>query len=600
MARFSQEYLETLSDKVDIVDLVSDYVTLKSAGRGYVGLCPFHREKTPSFHVSPDKQLFYCFGCQASGTIYNFVMKIENLEFVDAVKFLADRVNLPLPESSDNKTGLNKEARLRLYEANRLAARFYHDLLYTPEGEEALAYLHARGVDDRLIRRFGLGYSPNARNDLVTFLKSKGFSNEELLQAGLAVMGDHGARDFFRNRVMFPIISANGQVLAFGGRVLDKTEPKYLNTGDTPIYNKRKNLYALNVLRKSRSKRAIIVEGYMDVIALNSAGFDYAVASCGTALTRDQLKLLNRSAPDIYVSYDGDSAGINATHKVLELARNENIKIKVIQLEGGLDPDEYIKANGQDAYLLKLSKAKYGIDFLLDEIYRSNDMSTDEGKAKAAIEACAVIKRHAYDSIETELHLRRLNKLTGFSMEALYKNVGGMQNQNALQLAKSMSTVRTAEVVKAPVDSQLATERAVLALLIAHPHLMDTAVAARLDQLLSLQVHKELLQLLQSAQEGNTPLSMHDITLHFAEDNEKSAAVAAVCMADTVYVEPGKYLRDSIKTLYLLNLEKQREVLKKRLTQYTQAHEYLTDEEFKALINQITELDKKIAAQKMD
>ena len=428
MPFFSQDFLESLSDKADIVDVVSDYVTLKNSGRSYVGLCPFHREKTPSFHVDADKQLYHCFGCQASGNVYTFVMKIENLDFVEAVKFLANRVNMPLPEEGAAK-GVSREKKARLLEANRQAARFYHELLYLPEGAEALNYLRGRGLTDNIIRRFGLGYSPNARNELYKHLANKDFASSELIESGLCVMGDAGPWDFFRNRVMFPIINTYGEVIAFGGRVMDKTEPKYLNTGDTPVFNKRKNLYSLNLLKKSKAKKAIITEGYMDVIALNANGYDYAVASLGTALTRDQIKLVSRYAPEIYVSYDGDKAGINATHRAIELARAEKLKVRVIALEGGKDPDEYMRELGPQAYADSMSSAKWGIDYLLEEALAHLD--SDEAKAKAAFEGSKIVAQYAFDSIETEMYLKRISQKTGFSLEALYKNIGGRQSEAA-------------------------------------------------------------------------------------------------------------------------------------------------------------------------
>ena len=600
MPFFSQDFLESLSDKADIVDVVSDYVTLKNSGRSYVGLCPFHREKTPSFHVDADKQLYHCFGCQASGNVYTFIMKIENLDFVEAVKFLANRVNMPLPEEGAAK-GVSREKKARLLEANRQAARFYHELLYLPEGAEALNYLRGRGLTDNIIRRFGLGYSPNARNELYKHLANKVFASSELIESGLCVMGDAGPRDFFRNRVMFPIINTYGEVIAFGGRVMDKTEPKYLNTGDTPVFNKRKNLYSLNLLKKSKAKRAIITEGYMDVIALNANGYDYAVASLGTALTRDQIKLVSRYAPEIYVSYDGDKAGVSATHRAIELARAEKLKVRVIALEGGKDPDEYMRELGPQAYADSMSSAKWGIDYLLDEALAHLD--SDEAKAKAAFEGSKIVAQYAFDSIETEMYLKRISQKTGFSIEALYKNIGGRQSEAALNLAGAISarpafSDNTSK--RQATDIQLQAERAVLRLLTQYPSYIESAVKSGLEELLSLPEHRELLELLKSGRERSAPLSIKDISLHFASDAVKSEIISAVYVDNTQFVQPAQYLSDAVKRLKKSRLEHERRRLKEQLTQYASSSLYLEDEEFKKLLKDIEELDRKISALRSD
>ncbi len=576
MPFFSQDFLESLSDKADIVDVVSDYVTLKNSGRSYVGLCPFHREKTPSFHVDADKQLYHCFGCQASGNVYTFIMKIENLDFVEAVKFLANRVNMPLPEEGAAR-GVSREKKARLLEANRQAARFYHELLYLPEGAEALNYLRGRGLTDNIIRRFGLGYSPNARNELYKHLANKDFASSEL------------------------IINTYGEVIAFGGRVMDKTEPKYLNTGDTPVFNKRKNLYSLNLLKKSKAKRAIITEGYMDVIALNANGYDYAVASLGTALTRDQIKLVSRYAPEIYVSYDGDKAGINATHRAIELARAEKLKVRVIALEGGKDPDEYMRELGPQAYADSMSSAKWGIDYLLEEALAHLD--SDEAKAKAAFEGSKIVAQYAFDSIETEMYLKRISQKTGFSIEALYKNIGGRQSEAALNLAGAINA-RPAFSDNASkrqaTDIQLQAERAVLRLLTQYPSYIESAVKSGLEELLSLPEHRELLELLKSGRERSAPLSIKDISLHFASDAVKSEIISAVYVDNTQFIQPAQYLSDAVKRLKKSRLEHERRRLKEQLTQYASSSLYLEDEEFKKLLKDIEELDRKISALRSD
>ena len=600
MPFFSQDFLESLSDKADIVDVISDYVTLKNSGRSYVGLCPFHREKTPSFHVDADKQLFHCFGCQASGNVYTFIMKIENLDFVEAVKFLANRVNMPLPEENGQR-GVSREKKARLLEANRQAARFYHELLYLPEGAEALNYLYGRGLSDNIIKRFGLGYSPNARNELFKYLSGREFASSELIESGLCLMADAGPRDFFRNRVMFPIINTYGEVIAFGGRVMDKTEPKYLNTGDTPVFNKRKNLYSLNLLKKSKARKAIIAEGYMDVIALNANGYDYAVASLGTALTRDQIKLVSRYAPEIYVSYDGDKAGISATHRAIELARAEKLKVRVISLSGGKDPDEYMRELGPQAYADSMSSAKWGIDYLLDEALDCLD--SEEAKAKAAFEGSRLVGQYAFDSIETEMYLKRISQKTGFSIEALYKNIGGRQSEAALNLAGAINA-RPALIDNAAKRStkepQLQAERALLRLLTQEPVLIEHAAQSGLEELLSLPEHKELFRLLKQRRERGEPIGIREISLYYASDAAKSEIISAVYIDNTEFMQPAQYLNDALKRLKRAGLEHERQRLREQLAQYASSSLYLEDEGFKKLLKDIGDLDKKISALKAD
>ncbi len=600
MPFFSQDFLESLSDKADIVDVISDYVTLKNSGRSYVGLCPFHREKTPSFHVDADKQLFHCFGCQASGNVYTFIMKIEGLDFVEAVKFLANRVNMPLPEQTEGR-GISREKKTRLLEANRQAARFYHELLYLPEGAEALNYLRGRGLEDRIIKRFGLGYAPNARSELFKYLSGKEFASSELIESGLCVMADSGPRDFFRNRVMFPIINTYGEVIAFGGRVMDKTEPKYLNTGDTPVFNKRKNLYSLNLLKKSRAKKAIISEGYMDVISLNANGYDYAVASLGTALTRDQIKLVSRYAPEIYVSYDGDKAGVSATHRAIELARAEKLRVRVIALEGGRDPDEYMRELGPQAYADSMNSAKWGIDYLLDEALA--DLSSDEARAKAAFEGSKIVAQYAFDSIETEMYLKRISQQTGFSLEALYKNIGGRQSEAALNLAGAINarpSFSDNAARRQTADVQLQAERALLRLLTQYPSFIDSASQSGLEELLSVPEHKELFRLLKERRERSEPIGIKEISLYYAADAAKSEIISAIYIDNTDFIQPAQYLNDALRRLKRNRLEHERQRLQEQLAQYTSSSLYMEDEEFKKLLKDIGDLDKKISALRTD
>ena len=362
--RFPPSWLDELRARADIVQIVGQYVQLKKNGRKYWGLCPFHGEKTASFSVDPEKQLFYCFGCKAGGSVIHFVMEIEHLPFPEAVKHLADQLHMPLPQmEADPDYQRRQTQRERLLACNRDAAHFFYETLFTPAGQPMLDYLKRRGVSDGVIRKFGLGAAPNSWDALTRAMQAKGYTTEELQMAGLIVIKDaeeatadrparpRRAFDMFRNRAIFPIIDQYGNVLAFGGRAIENVQPKYLNTSDTPIFNKRLGVYAANLLRKERHlERVVLVEGYMDVVSLTQFGVTGVCATLGTALTSEQAKLLKRFAPMVYLSYDGDSAGQHAILRGLDILEAEGIPARVLDFPDGLDPDEFIRRDGKEGF----------------------------------------------------------------------------------------------------------------------------------------------------------------------------------------------------------------------------------------------------------
>lgn len=598
MPRFPQSFLDELADRVDIVDVISDYVTLKGSGRsGFVGLCPFHREKTPSFSVSADKQLYYCFGCHESGNVFGFIMKMENVDFCQSVRILAERAGMALPEG-DGEKGIGKEKKQRLLQANRLAAHYYHDMLYTPEGAEALAYLRGRGLSDGHIRRFGLGYAPNDYDALTQCLKQKGCDAGELMEVGLSVMSDRGLRDFFRNRIMFPIINTYGDVIAFGGRVMDKSEPKYLNTGDTPVFNKRKNLYGINIIKKNGSKRAILCEGYMDVIALNINGFDYAVASLGTALTRDQVKLLHRYCPEIYISYDGDRAGVSATHKAIEITRQEKIKAKVIALKDGKDPDEYMRDYGPQAYSDAMNSAQWGADYLINqELAKQAD--SDEDKARTAYNASQLAAKYSFDTIELEMYLRRISNATGYSLEALYRNIGKSQTQEAVSLTQEVVLPQQIKKESAGDSAQL-VQRMLLRLLCEYPSLCEIAAREQLEQYFEPGFRRELLLMLTEAGREKQRITQQELSMIYVEDAEKSREIGAIFFEEMQFVEPRTYFLQCILTLKKDRLLRKREADKQRLDRYVRQELYLDEEQLRELVKHMGELDAQIKKIRLD
>ncbi len=424
MRRFPRSWLDELYSRADIVQVVSGYVPLKKNGRNYWGLCPFHHEKTPSFSVTPELNLYYCFGCKAGGNAVQFVMEMEKLPYQEAVERLADQFHLPVPEMvEDPQYEARRNLRDRLLAANKEAAQFYHQLLWTPEGAKGLRYLYDRGVSDKVIRRFGLGVSPNDRDVLRNHLKSLSYTDEELQQAGLTVQKEgQQPRDFFRDRVIFPIIDQFGNVLAFGGRSMDGSLPKYLNTGDTPIFNKRKGVFAANLLRKERQlRRVLLVEGYMDVIALNQAGVAGVAATLGTSLTEEQAQLLARFAPEVWICYDGDEAGQRAIEKALAIFGKAGLPVKAICMPDKLDPDEFIRAKGLDEFeaLSPVSPTR----FRLMRLALESDFNSDDGRIKYVKDACGIV-RNVRDPVEIEVYLRDISRKSGFDREIIVAQLG--------------------------------------------------------------------------------------------------------------------------------------------------------------------------------
>jgi len=432
--RYPPAWLDELRARADIVQVIGQYVQLKKNGRKHWGLCPFHGEKTASFSVDGESQLYYCFGCKAGGSVIQFVMDYERLEFPDAVKHLADQLHMPLPQMEDDPDYLRRRSqRDRLLECNKEAARYFHQTLFTPDGATALEYLKRRGLTDSVIRKFGLGAAPNSWDSLTKYLQDKGYTVEELKLVGLTVIKEatpatenspakpRHAFDMFRNRAIFPIIDQYGNVLAFGGRALGDVQPKYLNTSDTPVFNKRLGVYAANLLRKERHlQRVVLVEGYMDVVALTQFGVPGVCATLGTALTPEQAKLLKRFAPAVYLSYDGDSAGQNAILRGLDILEAEGIPARVLDFPDGLDPDEFIRRDGKDAFdsLPALTPASYR----MRRLRSVHDLSTQEGRTEYA-KACASILSKL-EPVERENHLQELTVHTGFSREVLLQQIG--------------------------------------------------------------------------------------------------------------------------------------------------------------------------------
>lgn len=406
--RFDDAFLMELRSRADIETIISSYVNIKRAGRISKGLCPFHGEKTPSFTVYPDTQSYYCFGCGNGGDVVTFIKNIENLDYLDAVKFLADRVGMDVPEENSYDNTINKR-RLRMLEANREAARFFHSCLGTKDGAVGYQYFKNRGLSDETIKKFGLGFAPDSFNALTNHLMSKGYTKDELVFANLArrsQKNENNIYDNFRNRIMFPIIDVKGNVIAFGGRVMDDSKPKYLNTSDTMVYKKSQGVFALNLAKKSGKDSLILCEGYMDVIALHQAGFTNAVAGLGTALTSEQASLLSRYASEIMIAYDADEAGQKAATRALQIFKNTPAKIKVLRLSGGKDPDEIIKNYGVEKMRAIINGAANEIEFALLREHSKYDVASDDGKRQYLRSAIEILSN--VGAVELDIYASRI------------------------------------------------------------------------------------------------------------------------------------------------------------------------------------------------
>ncbi|QNL43348.1 DNA primase [Oscillibacter hominis] len=426
---FPQSFLDELIARSDIVDVVGSYVQLSRKGNNLFGLCPFHSEKTGSFSVSPDKQIYYCFGCKKGGGVVNFIMEEENLSFPDAVRFLAKRAGMEVPEEDGDREAGRRRA--RLLELNREAARFYYQMLQQKEGEAVADYLSRRRITRATAVRFGLGASLDEWDALTRAMGKKGYTKTELLAAGLAVQGKNGGiYDKFRNRLMFPVIDVRGDVVAFGGRVLDHSEPKYMNTSETAVYSKRRVLYGLNLAKKTKRPNIILCEGNIDVVMLHQAGFDNAVASMGTALTVEQTRLLSRYTKELVLCYDNDGAGKVATERALQILNNSEFSVRVLQLPRRLDNGEYVKQDaddfikfqGKDAFERLLSGSENGMEFRMAQVAAKYDLNDDTARVAYSEEISALLSTLS-NAVEREVYAVRAAETARISPEAMRSEV---------------------------------------------------------------------------------------------------------------------------------------------------------------------------------
>ena len=459
--KYPREWIDSVRERSDIVELIGSYVTLRRAGSNYTGLCPFHSERTPSFTVFPDTQSFFCFGCEAGGDAFTFVMRSENLEYPEAVEFLAKRAGIQIPETHEDSDQPRGISRARAYELNRAAARFYRDCLFDPAiGEAGMNYLRdTRGLDTAVIRHFGLGYAPNEFGVLLPHLKSLGFTEEEMRQCFLCGRSQSGRYyDYFRGRVMFPVINTAGEVVAFSGRdVTGTSKAKYLNSSDTPVFQKRKNLFALNFAKAHCAEQMILCEGNMDVVSMHAAGFENAVASLGTALTDEQARIMARYTKQVIIAYDGDSAGQRAAGSAMDIFARVGLDVRVLRITDAKDPDEYIRKFGTDAFARLLKGSSTGFSYRLDGVLNRYNIKEPEDRIKAAAELCGMVAR-VWSSAEREVYLQAVSERLGLPIDSLRRDVERAQAR--IQRDRHQSEARAARMSALALDDRVNPEAA--------------------------------------------------------------------------------------------------------------------------------------------
>lgn len=572
---YSDELISEILSANDIVDVISSYVTLKRSGRGLVGLCPFHSEKTPSFSVSPDKQLYHCFGCGEGGSVLTFVMKIQNLDFVEGIKFLADRAHIALPEP-DMSESVDKhfKKKQRLISANTYAAKFfYNTLVNTPHGEVARNYFSARAILPKTASQFGLGFAPDSRSMLLEHLKPLGFSENELVDFGLAIIKDNKYIDKFRNRVMFPIIDVRGNVIGFGGRVMDDSKPKYLNSPETVAFNKRLNLFALNLAKNKKSDTLILVEGYMDVISLHQVGINNTVATLGTALTEEQARLISRYAKNVILCYDTDEAGVKATMRAIDIFSKTECRVKVLSLMDSKDPDEFIKAHGggSEAFLDAVKKAIPATMFRINTMKRQYDIDNNIDDKISFISEAAKILLSTNNMVEVDAYADMLSKQYDIKKESVYAEIKKLQGKQQVQATgriirqtasagvhiadKPQNNVMRGNFSKTTVSPLEKAEKSLLSLAFSSRPAAKIVQGELLADDFSNEIHQKLAKLCYDAWDTSNAPDMAHIVSSFETD--MAGYITQVLMDKSVYDDELSAMRDLLLTIKQEKLRKQ-------------------------------------------
>ena len=594
LARYSEELIEEIKSNNDIVDVISQYVVLKRSGRNFFGLCPFHKEKSPSFSVSPDKQIFHCFGCGVGGNVIHFVSKIENLNFKDTLEMLANRANIALPVLTSNPQE-EKIANLKskVYKINEETARFYHENLYKPTSKPAQEYIKKRELNNKTLQSFLIGYS-GKYDELYQLLKSKGFTEEEILASSLVNKTENGKFiDRFRGRLMFPIQDVQGRVIAFGGRVLDDSKPKYINSPENIVYSKGRHLFGLNVAKKGDTKKLIIVEGYMDAISLYQRGITNAVASLGTALTEKQGWLLRKSCEQVIIGYDADGAGQAATMRGLEILQNMGCDMRILQIYGAKDPDEFVRKYGPERFLKCVDNSISLVEFKVKNLKQDLNLDNVNDKIKFLNQIAKILAK-VDNSIEKEIYIDKISLEYGISKEAIYAEVNKLTYSNQKDtkvLERPVATYirKPVEDTKKIDEATLRREKMVIYLLLNYPQESFAKIKNVISvELIQSDKNKQIInKLYEELEKGNINIDI----LNLFEEEDMINYISGIMASDFEITDVNKAIEDMVNTYIKEKLINRRNEIIKKL----ENTENQTKEEVANLEKELNEIILKLA-----
>lgn len=580
MVRYSEAFIDDIKSNNDIVDIISQYVILKRSGRNFLGLCPFHKEKTPSFSVSADKQIFHCFGCGIGGDVISFICKIDNVNYKEAIEILAEKAGIPLP-ISDNTNDTKKEMlKQKIYEINELVANFYHQNLYTSIAKPAQEYVKKRKLDNNTLKKFMIGYSTGG-NEVYKLLKEKGFTEEQILASNLVKKTNYGYNDVYKNRLMFPIQDIRNRYIAFGGRVLDNSLPKYINSPEGIVYSKGKNLYALNIAKGTKLDKIIMVEGYMDAVSLHQRGIPNAVASLGTSLTEGQARLLRKYTEKVIIAYDSDGAGQTATLRGLEILTSAGCDVRILQMEGAKDPDEYVIKYGNGRFNMLVDNAISLIEFKTKVLKKSLDLNNVNDKIKFLKETAKLLTT-VESKIEQELYIDRMAEEYNVSKEALYAEINKMSGKRIT--AKILERKPQAIIKKENVEKKLIErEKSIIALLIQEKAYEQIKNEIKVEDFKSDVNKKILRKLYEEYEKGNS--NINDVITFFMHDEEVISRLTEIMAEEYEIKNDEKAIRNIINTYKIEKLDTRKMELLEQ-----QQQQNLTKEEKEKIIEEINEI----------
>ncbi len=565
MPRYSEEILNEVKQSNDIVDVISQYVHLKRSGRNYFGLCPFHSEKSPSFSVSPDKQIFHCFGCGVGGNVISFISKIEGLNFVEAVQMLAERANIQLPTDESNVDIKKEELKAKVYKINEFTAEFYHQNLYKPTAKLGQEYVKKRKLTNETLKAFKIGFS-GKYNELYKELKKQGFGEEEILESGLVNKNDNGQFiDRYRNRLMFPICDSRGKVIAFGGRVLDDSKPKYINSPENVVYSKGRHLFGLNVAKKGNTKKLLIVEGYMDVISLHQRGITNVVAPLGTALTEQQGWLLRKNAEQIIISFDSDDAGIKAKIRAIDILQKMGCDLRVLQLEGAKDPDEYIIKYGNIRFQAALEKAMSVLEFKVKVLKKDLNLENTNDKIKFLNEIAKLISK-VDNTMEREVYIEKIANEYDISKEAIYAEVNKLTYRENAKNEKNLEKQKSAIIHQKQEQKEVSPEtkrreNTIISILIScDPSVFEIIKQNIKPEDFQFEINRKILQkLYEEHEKGN--ININSIIDSFSEEEQNQ--ITMIMAQDYEINDLEKAIDDLIQSYNKEKMDKRKnEILK--------------------------------------